>query len=77
MLRDNIEYDWEQARLDVEDEAEYGVWTTKDGKQIPIEEMTTSHIQNTIAFIKRTDETDLYLPWIKVFERELERRKDG
>ncbi len=76
MLRDDIDNDWEQIRDEIEDEAEYGVWTTKDGEQIPVEEMTTSHIQNTIAFIKRTDQTDMYLPWIRVFEHELERRKE-
>lgn len=68
------ENDWEETRFEIKDEAEYGVWTTKDGEQIPVEEMTTSHIQNTIAFIKRTDRTDMYLPWIRVFENELERR---
>ena len=68
-------FDVEEEMLRIEKEAEYGVWTTKDGTQIPVEDMTTSHIRNTIAFIKRTDQTDMYLPWVEVFEEELERRE--
>lgn len=65
---------WQQTRWQIEDEAKHGVWTTKDGQEIPVEDMTTSHIRNTIAFIERTDKTDLYLPWVKVFKAELKRR---
>lgn len=71
---DEHECDIVETLMRIEDEASYGVWTTKDGTQIPVEDMTTSHIQNTIAFIKRTDQTDMYLPWVEVFEEELERR---
>ena len=28
-------------------------WKTKDGKEIPIENMTTQHIKNTIALLER------------------------
>ena len=29
------------------------VWTTKDGKCIPVSDMTTSHIENALAMLKR------------------------
>ena len=29
------------------------IWTTKTGQEIPIQEMTTSHLQNTINFLSR------------------------
>ena len=32
------------------------VWTTKDGVQIPINEMTTSHLVNSINMLKRLEE---------------------
>lgn len=32
------------------------VWTTKDGTEIPIREMTDSHLYNTIKFLQRTAE---------------------
>ena len=29
------------------------IWTTKNGQEIPIQKMTTSHLQNTIKFLSR------------------------
>lgn len=59
---------------DIETQAKTEIWTTKDGNKIPVREMTTSHIQNTINLIKRRDKYDYYLPWLRVFEAELQRR---
>ena len=63
-----------QRRQAVKNEAKEGFWTTKDGTVIHVSKMTTSHIRNTINFIKRKDFDDSYLPWILRFERELKDR---
>lgn len=31
------------------------VWTTRDGRKIPVTEMTDEHLQNTIAMLKRVE----------------------
>ena len=60
----------------VKRDAEKGIWTMRDGTKIPVEEMTTSHLQNTIRFLERKeDTTDLWLPWIVRMQEELEKRK--
>jgi len=33
------------------------IWTTKDGVEIPITEMTTSHIENCIKMMERSGNT--------------------
>lgn len=56
----------------------YGVpcdtWTTKDGTEIPISEMTTSHIKNCIRMLNNVENAD---GWIEVFKKELSRRIDN
>lgn len=61
----------------VENQAKSGIWETKDGRKIPVEEMTDSHIRNTIAMLKRHNVCDLWMPWITRLEKELERRANG
>ena len=29
------------------------VWTTKDGRKVPVREMTDSHLENTIKYLER------------------------
>lgn len=60
---------------EVEQQARSGVWETKDGEKVRVEDMTDSHLRNTIAFLKREDEVDILLPWINRLERELDRRE--
>lgn len=33
-------------------------WTTKDGRRIPIREMTDQHLKNAIRFLERNDPVD-------------------
>jgi hypothetical protein len=75
---DWIEYDYEyeDEYRRIEDEARIGVWTTRAGEKIPVSEMTTSHISNTIRFLERKDINDLMMPWIIRFKKELERREE-
>lgn len=61
-----------------------GYWTTKDGRNLKIELMETSHIKNTINLLKRNitklvgEEKDYYEDYfnfkISEFEKELKKR---
>ena len=59
---------------EIEAEAHEGIWQTKDGKRIPVSEMSDSHLRNTIAYLERKDDCDLMLPWIEVMRNELDKR---
>ena len=54
-----------------------GIWRTKDGTDLKISDMTTSHIKNCINFIeKRVEEgVSLYASYIPLFKEELEKRE--
>lgn len=65
---------YESIASEIERKAKKRIWTTREGKDIPVSKMTSNHIQNTINFIKRNDKNDLYSCWLKVFEEELENR---
>lgn len=66
--------DKEVRRRTIEQQAESGWWTTKDGRKIHVRNMESEHIQNTIRLLERNNEKDIYMPWINRFKRELERR---
>lgn len=52
-------------------------WLTKDGKLLKIKDMETSHIANTISFIKKEGFLDdLGQNYITLFEKELKIRED-
>ena len=72
-IADHI-FDPEAERISIDREACEGIWRTKDGREIPVQMMTTNHIKNTIAYLKRIDCIDMYAPWIITFQEELERR---
>ena len=58
----------------VKESARSGIWETKDGRKIPIEKMTDTHLDNTISYLERNDTMDLWFPWIMRLKDEKERR---
>lgn len=51
------------------------VWITKDGKRIPLADMTTNHITNCLSkFRKYETKNNRIQEWEKLFEEELSRR---
>ena len=70
-----MEADFAVLEATVETSAREGIWTTRDGRRIAVEDMTDSHIRNTIAYLERNDVCDIYLPWIVRLKRELKKRR--
>lgn len=75
-----MEAHFEIAERNLED----GNWTMKNGQYINVKDMETSHINNCLAMLTRNSleelaengaVDDFTLNWIKVFEKELKRRK--
>lgn len=58
----------------IEHSAKSGIWTTKDGREIPVAEMSDRHIRNALAMLERNNACDIYMPWICRFKKELSRR---
>ena len=55
-LAEDIEYQigyLENCMENCYDNAEKNIWETRDGRKIPYSEMTTTHLTNTINFVKR------------------------
>lgn len=62
---------WEKASI----YASKGIWHTKDGRMLLVEDMTTQHIHNCIRMMERNNNPllDVYRP---MFEKELAKRKE-
>lgn len=71
------EYDANDIYMIRKAEAERGVWTTKDGQRIHIQDMTDSHIRNTLNMLIRNNDFDINAAWIEVLSKELNRREAG
>ena len=76
-----IEHYFQMDRLEahyirIQKEAESRIWQMKNGEYIKVCDMTDSHIKNTINMLKRKPNSDVYKPWIKVFNAELKRREN-
>ena len=55
-LAEDIEYQvgyLEDCMENCYDNAEKNIWETRDGRKIPYSEMITTHLNNTINFVKR------------------------
>lgn len=48
------------------------IWTTRDGDEIPVKNMTKQHLINTVNMLKRNNSDR---EWIKVLEDELKSRQ--
>ena len=69
-----MEAEYGALEYHIENEARQGVWTTKEGKRIPIRQMSTRHLENTIRMLERNNSGDIYFPWICRMQEELDRR---
>lgn len=45
------------------------VWVTRDGRRIPLDEMTEAHLLNCMRIVGED------CPWYGAFQKEIERRK--
>ena len=69
---------WDEFKADCQFEMDFPfgipssrdpVWTTREGEEIKVSDMTEAHIRNCMRIVGEDDE------WYRVFESELERRK--
>lgn len=67
------EEDWTEEEIEMEYRLGYKIWVTKDGKELKIKDMETSHIINTIKMINRNKWCYAY-EYTKLFEEELKAR---
>lgn len=55
-----------------------GIWQQKDGKEIRVKDMESSHIENCIRMLQRQIKEygidDIKEGWIETFQRELKKR---
>lgn len=64
----------EELRMEIKKAAAKKIWATRDGRKINVCDMSNAHIKNVINYIQRNDKTDMMLPWVIVFENELNKR---
>jgi hypothetical protein len=64
---------WESICIKAEIEASKGIWRTKDGRVLKVEEMETGHIKNCMRMLERNN-VPIRKPYIVMFTKELHRR---
>ena len=69
---------WESLCIKAEIEASRGIWRTKDGRILKVEEMETGHIENCIRMLERNN-VPFRDPYVRMFTEELQKRgkQDG
>lgn len=73
----NGDVDYEELMEEIEQEIRITnkIWTTRDGRELKIKEMETTHIINTIKMIVRnSDMSDLGKRYVEIFMNELKKR---
>ena len=65
---------WTNLYQKIEQDAFEGIWTTRDGRKVPVSRMSIGHIRNAINMLDKIDKTDLFYPWVYRFKDELRRR---
>lgn len=60
----------------IRSEAESGIWTTRSGEKIDINDMSNNHIKNALAMVEKInkDSNDMMFPWEMRFKQELRKR---
>lgn len=53
------------------------VWGMKDGKEIKIKNMETSHVKNCINMLNRKRENETRIAWIDIFTDVLMKRREN
>lgn len=55
---------------------DFTVWKTKNGRKIPVKEMSDNHLLNTINMLEGDDLSLLEEAWLKVLTKEYKNRKN-
>ena len=69
----DAEINYRQAFLQHVSRMMKGLWTTRDGRQISIHDMTVSHINNCIRMLSGNG-GEIAEMWVNVFKKELKDR---
>lgn len=54
---------------------DFTIWTTRNGRKIPIKEMSNNHLLNTINMLEGDNLSLLEEAWLKVLTKEYKNRK--
>ena len=57
-------------------DTDFTIWKTRNGRKIPVKEMSDNHLLNTINMLKGDDLSLLEEAWLKVLTKEYKRRKN-